>query len=75
MSVVRTETTRLLQREAKVKKQKQTLFKFRVSNIEYGSLLRQELAAIEMTIGPFWVVKIRQGLFGNMTIWCKTKGA
>lgn len=57
-----------------MKKQKQTLFKFRVSSIEYGYRLKQELAAIEMTIGPFLVVKIRKGLFDNMTIWCKRKG-
>lgn len=58
-----------------MKKQEQNLFRFRVSNIEFGYLLRQELAAIEMIIGPFRVVKVRQGLLDNTTIWCKTKEA
>ena len=61
MSVVLTETTRLLQREAKMKEK--NTFKFTVSDIHYGCLLAQELQAIEFAIGPFYITKIRQGFW------------
>ena len=55
---------------------KEKLFKFVVNDIEYGCLLQQNLNAIEQTIGPFDVVKVRQHplLSTKMTIWCKKKG-
>ena len=50
------------------------IFKFTVSDIHYGCLLAEELRAIEMMIGPFYIIKMRQCYWGNMKIWCKRKG-
>lgn len=53
---------------------KDKLFKFKVSNIEYDALLRDELFAIKQMLGDYEVVKTRQCLMPtNMVIWCKKK--
>lgn len=53
---------------------KDKLFKFKVSSVQYGELLRDELAAIKFIIGDYEIVKKRDCPMGfNMKIWCKKK--
>lgn len=53
---------------------KDKLFKFKVSNVEYDALLRDELTAIKQMIGDYEVVKTRQCFMPtNRIIWCKKK--
>ena len=53
---------------------KEKLFKFKVSSIQYGELLRDELAAIKFIIGDYEIVKKRDCPMGfDMKIWCRKK--
>lgn len=53
---------------------KEKLFKFKVSEIEYDSLLRDELFAIKNMIGDYEVVKTRRCFMPtNRIIWCRKK--
>ncbi len=53
---------------------KEKLFKFKVSSIQYGELLRYELAAIKFIIGDYEIVKKRNCPMGfDMKIWCRKK--
>ena len=53
---------------------KDKLFKFKVSSVQYGELLREELAAIKNFIGDYEIVKFRNCPMGfDMKIWCKKK--
>lgn len=54
-------------------KQKNKPFKFRVSRLNYLSLLDGELRAIRELIGDFTVIKVRNCWFGNMYIWVVPK--
>lgn len=50
-------------------KQKIKPFKFRVSRLNYLSLLNDELRAIRGLIGDFTVIKARNCWFEDMHIW------
>ena len=53
---------------------KEKLFKFKVSSVQYGELLREELAAIKNFIGDYEIVKKRDcPLRFDMIIWCRKK--
>lgn len=53
---------------------KDKLFKFKVSSVQYGELLHEELAAIKNFIGDYEIVKFRNCPLGfDMKIWCKKK--
>ena len=53
---------------------KEKLFKFKVSSVQYGELLREELAAIKNFIGDYEIVKKRDCLLKfDMIIWCRKK--
>lgn len=53
---------------------KEKLFKFKVSSIQYETLLNEELDAIKKIIGEYEIVKIRNCPMGfDMKIWCKKK--
>lgn len=53
---------------------KEKLFKFKVSSVQYGELLREELDAIKNFIGDYEIVKKRYcPLKFDMIIWCRKK--
>ena len=53
---------------------KDKLFKFKVSDIEYDALLRDELTAIKQMIGDYEIVKTRRCFMPtDRIIWCKKK--
>lgn len=53
---------------------KDKLFKFKVSDIEYDALLRDELTAIKRMIGDYEIVKTRRCFMPtNRIVWCKKK--
>lgn len=53
---------------------KDKLFKFKVSNVQYELLLRNELNAIKQMIGEYEVVKKRRCIMPTeIIIWCKKK--
>ena len=53
---------------------KDKLFKFKVSNLDYAMLIRNELDSIKKIIGDYEVVKTRNCLGGfNIKLWCKKK--
>lgn len=54
---------------------KKALFKFRVNDLEYGSLLAQDLQAIRNMLGEFEVVRVKQHWpsFRGMKIWVEKK--
>lgn len=55
---------------------KEKLFKFKVSDIEYDALLRDELFAIKNMIGDYEVVKTRRCFMPtNRIVWCRKKDA
>lgn len=54
---------------------KQKPFKFRVSRLNYSSLLDDELRAIRGLIGDFTVVKVKYCWFEDMHIWVVPKNS
>lgn len=55
---------------------KKTLFKFRVNDLEYSSLLAQDLQAIRNMLGEFEVVRTKQiwpRSLRGMIIWVEKK--
>lgn len=54
---------------------KKTLFKFRVNDLEYSSLLAQDLQAIRNMLGEFEVVRVKQlwPSLRGMRIWVEKK--
>ena len=53
---------------------KDKLFKFKVSNVQYDLMLRDELNAIKQMLGDYEVVKTRQCLVPtDRIIWCRKK--
>lgn len=58
-----------------IKIYKKTLFKFRVNDLEYSSLLAQDLQAIRNMLGEFEVVRVKQlwPSLRGMRIWVEKK--
>ena len=59
-------------RKGRVMKEK--LFKFKINDVQYGSLMEYDLLAIERLLGPYEVVKTRRTLMGlDRIIWVRKK--
>lgn len=58
-----------------IKIYKKPLFKFRVNDLEYSSLLAQDLQAIRNMLGEFEVVRVKQlwPSLRGMKIWVEKK--
>lgn len=54
-------------------KNKQQIFKFKVSTTDYPYLLASDLEGIRKLLGDFVVIKVRLGWIKN-TIWVERKG-
>lgn len=53
---------------------KEKLFKFKVSSLQYETLLDNELNVIKKLIGDYEIVKTRNCPMGfDMKIWCRKK--
>lgn len=58
-----------------MKKQKKTVYKFRISKPEYDCLVRRDLNSIREILGDFEVVKVKYHwwMICDIDIWCVKK--